>query len=65
MLDKLTTQEQMIRSGLDQRIKSLEKLQQEVEQQKGALSYNMILSEDLRAQLKELAAQAENAPSDS
>lgn len=62
MLDKLAAQEQMIRSGLDQRIKSLEKLQQDIEQQKGALSYNLILADDLKTQLKNLAAKSEEAP---
>lgn len=56
ILDKLSSQEQMIRSGIGQKIQAIEKMQQEAEQQKGALAYNIMLADEIRGQLKELAA---------
>lgn len=57
-LDRLAADEQAIRSGLAQRNESIQKLQVEIDQNRGALSYNLLLAENLRKQLKELAEQA-------
>ena len=57
-LDKLAADEQVIRNGLSQRSEAIQKLQVEIDQNRGALSYNLILAENLRKQLKELAEQA-------
>lgn len=59
LLDKLSGQEQMLRNSLDQKFKEVERMKEEIEQQKGAISYNIILANELRDQLKKMAEEAE------
>ena len=60
-LDKVSADERVIRSGIEERLAAVTKLQTEIEQHKGALSYNLILAEYLRKNLSELADKSEKA----
>ncbi len=54
--DRVLADAQMISEGVRARLEQIEKLKTEIEQHKGAFSYNAQLCESLKTQLAQLAA---------